>query len=146
MEENRQAEMERRICAFIDKINGENADTMCGLIKPRFISCDSETNTLTMAYPVQRWESNPIGRMQGGVIATILDFSVACLAVYLGGGKPVTVSMQVSYLRPGPISGSMLVKVSCTKAGRTLIHAFAECWDEDAPDKTVATANMVYTA
>ena len=146
MNQEKQQEMEACIRAFLEQINRDNADTMCGLIRPGFVSCDSDELTLTMAYPVQHWERNPIGRMQGGVVATILDFSVACLAVYLSGTMPVTVSMQVSYLRPGPLDGNLMVKVRCTKTGRTLIHAFAECWDEAAPGKTVATANVVYMA
>ena len=142
----KQQAMEQCIRGFIDEVRAENPDTMCGLIQPNFVECDSEAITLTMAYPVQHWERNPIGRMQGGVIATMLDFSTACLTFYLTGSKPVTVSMQVSYLRPGPLEGKLMVKVSCTKAGRSLCHAFAECWDEAAPGKTVATANLVYMA
>lgn len=41
MENEKQLDMERQIRGFIDKINEENADTMCGLIKPRFVSCDA---------------------------------------------------------------------------------------------------------
>ena len=146
MNAEKQLAMERSIRAFIDKVNAENPDTMCGLIKPAFAECDSDELTLTMSYPVQHWERNPIGRMQGGVTSALLDFTAGCLAIYLSGAMAVTVSMQVSYLRPGPLEGEMLVKARCTKAGRSLIHVFAECWDAAAPGKTVATANVVYSA
>jgi len=144
MENETQLDMERCIRGFVDKINGENADTMCGLIKPQFVSCDDAEQTLVMSYPAQYWEQNPIGRMQGGVVAAILDFTGGCLAVYYGGKMAVTVSLQVSYLRAGPTQGNVLVKARLTKSGRTLLHAFAECWSEDAPGKLIATANMVY--
>ena len=143
MENSKQAEMEERVRAFLHSINTEAADTMCGRIQPRFVSCDSEAQTLTLSYPVQSWERNPIGRMQGGVIATLLDFSVAVLSACYTD-MPVTVSLQVSYLRPGPLDGEMLVTVRCVHAGRTMIHAFASCASAAAPEKAIATANAVY--
>lgn len=144
MENEKQQEMERQIRSFIDKINGENPDTMCGLIKPGFVECSAQEQTLLVSYPAQYWERNPLGRMQGGVVAAILDFTGGCLAVYYGGKMAVTVSLQTSYLRPGPTEGNVLVKARLTKSGRTLLHVFAECWSEDAPGKLIATANMVY--
>lgn len=146
MENEKQQDMERQIRGFIDKINADNPDTMCGLIKPGVVSCDAAEQTLIMSYPAQYWEQNPLGRMQGGVVAAILDFTGGCLAVYYGGKMAVTVSLQTSYLRPGPTEGNVLVKARLTKSGRTMLHAFAECWSEDAPGKLIATANMVYMA
>lgn len=146
MNTEKQTEMEERMRSFIDKINSDNPDTMCGLIKPGFVSCDYDKQTVTLSYPAQYWEQNPIGRMQGGVMAAILDFTAGCLAVYQTESMAVTVSMQVSYLRPGPVAGNLIAKAVSTKAGRTLVHAFVECWAEDAPDKIVATANCVYMA
>ncbi len=146
MQEENQRKMERAICAFVDKINSENADTMCGLINPRFVECDAAEQTLTLSYPARRWEANPMGRMQGGVIAALLDFTGGCLAVYYSATMALTVSLQTSYLRPGPTDGNVVVKARMTKPGRTMLHAYAECWSEDAPGKLIATANMVYIA
>lgn len=144
MKNEKQLEITQRMISFIDNINATNADAVCGMIKPGFVSFDGKS--LVMSYPVQSWERNPIGRMQGGVIATMLDFTAGCLSAGLSSDKPVTVSMQVSYLRPGPLDGEMRVKATVTKAGRTLIHSFVECWDAREPEKTVATANCVYMA
>ena len=139
-------DMEEKIRSFISGINESEADAILGMLKPRFVDCDAEEKTLVMAYPAMEWERNPLGIMQGGVMATILDFSVACLAVYYCGDAPVTVSFQVSYLRPAPIRGELMVKVRATKVGRTMLHAFVECWPSDAPGKLCATANGAYAA
>lgn len=144
MQNEKQQEMERGIRAFIDKINAENSDTMCALIKPSFVECDAAERTLILSYAAQRWEANPMGRMQGGVIAALLDFAGGCLAVYYSQTMALTVSLQTSYLRPGPTDGNVLVKARMTKPGRTMLHAYAECWSEEAPDKLIATSNMVY--
>ena len=142
----KQLHMEESIRAFVEKTNAEQADTIIGMLHPRFVECSAEEAALTMAYPAMAWERNPLNVMQGGVVATILDFSIACLAVYYGGDKAVTVSLQTSYLRGCPIDGTLIVKVKATKAGRTMIHAYAECWEEKTPDKTVATSVGVYYA
>lgn len=143
--ENRQ-EMERSIRAFVDKVKTEHSGTMCALTKPCFTECDAREQTLTLSYPAQSWEANTRGRMQGGVIASLLDFTGGCLAAYCSASTVLTVSLQTSYLRPGPTEGKVLVKARMTKTGRTMLHVFAECWSEDAPGKLIATGNMVYIA
>ena len=142
----KQLHMEESIRAFLDKINAEQSDTIIGMLHPRFVECSAEDATVTLAYPAMAWERNPLNVMQGGVVATILDFSIACLAVYYGGEKAVTVSLQTSYLRGCPIDGTLVVKVKANKAGRTMIHAYSECWEEKTPDKLVATSVGVYYA
>ena len=142
----KQLHMEESIRAFLDKINAEQSDTIIGMLHPRFVECSAEDATVTLAYPAMAWERNPLNVMQGGVVATILDFSIACLAVYYGGEKAVTVSLQTSYLRGCPIDGTLVVRVKATKAGRTMIHAYSECWEEKTPDKLVATSVGVYYA
>ena len=138
--------MEESIRAFLDKINAEQSDTIIGMLHPRFVECSAEDATVTLAYPAMAWERNPLNVMQGGIVATILDFSIACLAVYYGGEKAVTVSLQTSYLRGCPIDGTLVVRVKATKTGRTMIHAYSECWEEKTPDKLVATSVGVYYA
>ena len=146
MHTEKQAEMEKSIRGFIDRLNTKNADTMCGLLRASFVSCDSEERSLTVSYPAQYWEQNPLGRMHGGAMAALLDYTAGLLSVYESGTMAVTVSMQVSYLRPGPVEGRVFMKARSTKAGRSLLHTFVEAWCEDTPDKLIATANCVYMA
>ena len=138
--------MEEYMKSFLKNIEDTQGDTIIGMLKPNFVDCDPEEATVTLSYPAMKWERNPLNVMQGGVVATILDFSIACLAVYYGGEKAVTVSLQTSYLRGCPIDGTLVVKVKATKAGRTMIHAYSECWEEKTPDKLVATSVGVYYA
>ncbi|MCM1150121.1 MAG: PaaI family thioesterase [Butyricicoccus sp.] len=144
MQNENQQEMERSIRAFVDRVKTEHPGTMCALTKPGFVECDAQEQTLILSYPAQSWEANTRGRMQGGVIASLLDFTGGCLAMYCSGAMVLTVSLQTSYLRPGPTEGKVLVKARMTKTGRTMLHVYAECWSEDAPGKLIATGNMVY--
>ncbi|MBQ8263306.1 MAG: PaaI family thioesterase [Oscillospiraceae bacterium] len=140
----KQLHMEEHIKAFIADINENQSDCIVGMLKPSFVECNAAESTLTMSYPAMAWERNPLGVMQGGVVATILDFSIACLSTYYGSGSAVTVSLQTSYLRGCPINGTMMVKVRATKTGKSMIHCFAECWEAKTPDKLVATSVGVY--
>ena len=140
----KQLRMEEHVKSLLADIAENQADTILGMLSPCFESCSAEEGTVTISYPAMAWERNPIGVMQGGVVATILDFSIACLSTYYGGMKAVTVSLQTSYLRGCPIDGRLVVKVRATKAGRSMIHCFAECWEEKTPDKLVATSVGVY--
>ncbi len=144
--DEKQLRMEEHMHTFLRNIEENQSDSIIGMLHPSFVECSAEEATLTMSYPAMAWERNPLNVMQGGVVATILDFSIACMATYYGGEKAVTVSLQTSYLRGCPIDGTLVVKVRATKAGRTMIHAFAECWEEKTPDKLVATCVGVYYA
>jgi len=137
-------ELQSKIEEILADVNENQSDTILGMVKPRFVACDAAEQTITLAYPGQAWERNPLGIMQGGVVATVMDYSVACMILAFGGEKPVTVSLQVSYLRGTPVSGTLNVRVRATKMGRTVVHAFAECYEAQSPDKLVATANVAY--
>lgn len=146
MRVNNQAEMESCARNFIEHINDKFEGTFCAMLRPSFAACDFDEKTITLSYPGQSWEKNPLGVMQGGVVAAALDYTVGCLAVTLSGDRPVTVSMQISYLAPTPVEGNIIVKARATRAGRTLIHSYAEAWAEDMPGKLLATGNFVYKA
>ena len=132
--------MEARVRDFIDDINENHPNIVLGMLQPRFVACDAQEKSVTLAYPARAWEANPLGVMQGGVVATMLDFSFAALSVCFVGDAPMTVTLQVSYLRGTPVNGELIVRARATKIGRQLVHAFAECWPADAPGKPTATA------
>lgn len=144
--EEKQLQMEEHVKKMLSNIRENMADTILGMLQGEFVECSYEEASVTLSFPAMRWERNPINLMQGGVVATILDFALACLATYYGSEKAVTVSLQTSYLRGCPIDGRLVVKARATKTGRTMIHAAAECWEEKTPDKTVATCVGVYYA
>ena len=144
--EEKQLQMEKHVKNMLDNIRDNMGDTILGMLKGEFVECSAEEASVTLAFPAMSWERNPINLMQGGVVATILDFSLACIATFYGSEKAVTVSLQTSYLRGCPIDGKLIVKARATKAGRTMVHCSAECWEEKSPDKTVATCVGVYYA
>ncbi|MBQ9092274.1 MAG: PaaI family thioesterase [Anaerotignum sp.] len=96
---------------------------------PRFVSCDFEKGTLDMAYDVQEWELNPEDVIHGGMISTALDTSMGVLAHYythLAAPTVVTVTMNVSFLKPIVLGDTFHIKAQLDSVGRTLVTVKAE--------------------
>ena len=141
-------ELKDKVFELLTHVDTLEKDTILSMIKPRFVDCDAEALTLTLAYPLMEWERNPMHILQGGIPATIFDYSMGCLAVAVNptSPRPMTASLQVSYLRAAPIGNELIVKSKATMVGRTLIHATAEGWIASEPEKLVATAVTTYIA
>ncbi len=96
---------------------------------PRFISCNFEKGTLDMAYDAQEWELNPENILHGGMISTALDTSMGFLAHYythLSAPTVVTVTMNVTFLKPVLAEDTFHIKCQLDSLGRTLATVKAE--------------------
>lgn len=67
----------------------------------------------------------PSGQVQGGIVAAMLDMTMAFSADDLS-----TVSLHVDYLRPA-MGPELTVTASVTKRGRRVVFAEAEMIDQD---------------
>jgi uncharacterized protein (TIGR00369 family) len=63
------------------------------------INLDMTAKTLTVRFPVQERYQNPMGYMQGGMIAAAVDNVIGPLS-FMVAAPNVTKSMEVQYLRP----------------------------------------------
>jgi uncharacterized protein (TIGR00369 family) len=70
-----------------------------------FVAMDLEAKTLTVRFPVQERYQNPMGYMQGGMIAAAIDNAIGPLS-FMVAAPNVTKTMEVTYLRPIPASVS----------------------------------------
>lgn len=96
---------------------------------PRFVSCDFEKGTLDIAYDVQEWELNPENIIHGGMTSTALDTTMGMLAHYythLNAPTVVTVTMNVSFLKPIALGDTFHIKCQLESVGRTLATVKAE--------------------
>lgn len=96
---------------------------------PRFVSCDFEKGTVDMAYVGQEWEMNPENIIHGGITSTALDTSMGMLAHYythLNAPTVVTVTMNITYLKPICLGDTFHIKCQLDSVGRTLATVKAE--------------------
>ena len=114
---------------------------------PRFVACDFEKGTLEMAYDVKEWELNPEDVIHGGMISTALDTTMGVLAHYythLNSPTVVTVTMNVSFLKPIVLGDTFHIKAELDSLGRTLAPVKAEVrLERDDVLACIATATIM---
>lgn len=96
---------------------------------PVFVTCDFVKGTIDMAYHAQEWELNPENIMHGGIISTALDTSMGLLAHYythLSAPTVVTVTMNVTFLKPVLAGDIFHIQCQLDSLGRTLATVKAE--------------------
>lgn len=140
-----QAEMETALAEFCRHIREDYPGTVNAGLSPRFVRCSFRENCYTIAFPCLDWMSNPGGVTHGGVTAAMLDTAMGGLTYLCAGNRPTpTISMQVSYVRPVPLGGTVHADVRLTSAGRTLAFVTAVLYAPDRPEQALATATGTY--
>lgn len=103
------------------------------------VSFDPQTNTLVCKFPVQeRWQ-NPLGYMQGGVLAVLVDNTVGPLS-FMVAPPSVTTQMNISYFRPVTPEESE-VTVTAQLSERTRKQLFFTATVRGSDGKTLCVAN-----
>ena len=70
-----------------------------------FVDFDLENKTITIRFPIKERYQNPVGYMQGGMIATAIDNTMGPLS-YAIAAPSVTKKLEIEYFRPVPSSMS----------------------------------------
>jgi uncharacterized protein (TIGR00369 family) len=102
------------------------------------LAVDGEAGTIRYAMVARPEFCNPMGNLQGGIIATALD-DAAATAVIVKAGRRVavpTLEFKVSFFAPAPMHAELFASGRVVKFGRTII--FAEADLHDAKDKLLA--------
>lgn len=101
-------------------------------MQPRFVCCDFEKGTAEIAYDGMEWEMNPSGLVHGGITSTALDTAMGMLANYYMQKMVVTVTFNISFLKPIPIDSTFRIRCKLDSLGRTLATITAEVYLEDS--------------
>ena len=140
-----QAGMEAAFRSYFAQVREQAAGTFNDMLAPAFVSCDFSAMTVTLRVETKPWMTNPGGILHGGIISSLLDFVMGLLCRYVSGGRMTpTVDMQVSFLRPGPTEGGLLLTARITKRGRSFCYAQSSLARETEPEKLLATAAGTY--
>ncbi len=93
--------------------------------------------------------AQPAGIMHGGVIATLIDTTIAqsmlltprCIEAHARGARIVSVDLRIKYLRP-VTEGAIICEAITPRVGRTITHSTAVVTDSSG--KEVATGDSIY--
>lgn len=110
------------------------------LLGHQFLSYDPETKTARCGFRSQPCLLNPMGRVQGGVQAAMMDeVMIDALLIATGYGQYVpTLELKISFIRPAR-PGAFEAEARIVRHGRTA--AFVEGTLHDQDGELVATAS-----
>ena len=109
-----------------------------------FIDLDMDAKTMTVRFPVQERFQNPMGYMQGGMIAAAIDNVIGPLS-FMVAAPNVTKTMEVTYLRPIPATVTQItVKAAFVEQnGRKLIFTADVMRDDGAKFAQARSVNVL---
>jgi len=99
--------------------------------------------SLTIKMPIKEKYKNPLGFMQGGMIAAAIDNTVGPLS-FLVAPPSVTTTMNITYIRPVPVSDEFVfVKATIIDQTKKMIYMRAEVFNKDNKLKATATTSFM---
>lgn len=106
----------------------------------RFVDVQPEVGEITATFEIGEQFLNPVGIVQGGILAAMLDDTMGpALAATLGAGEfAPTLNLNVSFVRPAA-AGSFTGKGRVVARGGRICHLQGELFDEAGT--LVATAS-----
>lgn len=101
--------------------------------------------SISVAFPVSEFQTNPIGTLQGCILASFFDETFGCLC-FASLHKPcVTIDMTVNFSRPVKPGSFLVIRALFKAKGKKLLQVSAEAVNGN--EKLIATASsnwMVY--
>ncbi len=141
---NKQLEMEEYVKKTMIENNEAQKDSINGMMMGEAYECSFEEQFMTFAFPIQGWQSNRVGVMQGGLVGVAFDITVSALARFLSGTQFIpTVSLEMKYLRPVMLEDTLLVKAKAISLGKRISHFYLE-GSSNKNGKILVTGSAVY--
>lgn len=105
-----------------------------------FLAFDADAKTIRVRFPVYERYGNPLGMMQGGMIAAAIDSTVGPLS-YLVAPPSVTTQMNLSYIRP-VAPGMPHIEVTGRVTEQTRRYLFMEARAFSPDDRLLVLAHV----
>jgi uncharacterized protein (TIGR00369 family) len=96
----------------------------------KLIAIDAKSGTIKLGFDGKAEFANPVGTIQGGMIAAMIDDAMASIVIahYERKRFPSTIDLHVHYLRPVRI-GPVTVEAKITEKGRNTVFVEAELFE-----------------
>jgi uncharacterized protein (TIGR00369 family) len=108
-------------------------------------SIDPEQGTIRVEFEARADFLNPVGTIQGGILAAMLDDTMGpAAAALLGGtGFPQTLELKTSFVRPA-YPGKLYAEASVRHRGREILFLEGSLYSADGALIATATATPAY--
>ena len=126
---------------ILEKLNKKAAGPSMKFFDLKYVNKDDDFIRFNASFPEE--SANPMGFVQGGMIAAVLDdaTSVAMISGYNGKMAPLSTNLNILFHRPLPL-GEANIEVKVIKLGRRSATAEGRIFSSD--NKLVAT--LMHTA
>jgi len=117
----------------------------CFLASGARIIAHEPNKSLTVAFPVQEEQTNPIGSLQGGILCSFFDDTFGPLSFVTMRKPCVSIDMTVNFIRPARPGETIVIRAEFKSKSRKLLQLYAEAHNDK--NKLIATATtklMVY--
>lgn len=103
------------------------------LLGQELLALDSRAGTVRMRFMGRPEFCNPMGHVQGGILAAMLDDAAACAVIVKSQRRIVvpTIEFKVSFLRPARMGRPIIAEGRCLKLGRTVAFAESDLFDPE---------------
>ncbi|MBP7998513.1 MAG: PaaI family thioesterase [Chloroflexi bacterium] len=111
------------------------------LMEVEFVSYE-EGQAMTNRFPVKEMYQNPVGHMQGGMIAAAIDNTLGPLS-FLLAPYSTTTHLNLTYIRPvTPEMSHILVTARLVERTRSQLHLTATVTSEEGKTLAIAQATQ----
>ncbi len=115
----------------------------CFLASGAKIIAHEPNKSLTVAVPVSEEQTNPVGSLQGGILASYFDNTFGPLSFATMRRPCVSIDMTVNFVRAVRPGETVLVRAEFKSKSRKLIQLYAEAHNEKQKLIATATTNML---
>ncbi len=117
--------------------------TINGMMKLNLHHLDEQKQMIVIKLDVEAWQLNPVKMLHGGIMATLLDVSMGCVAyVFSDAYFTPTVSLSINYVRSVCQDEQVVVYAYVDYIGKNIIQTRSIAY---VNDEVVASANGSYT-
>lgn len=106
----------------------------------------AEHGAFEMSFTVRNEMTNPAGMLHGGIHAAILDDTIGMTVATLGlANLYVSVNLSIDFLAPARVGEVVISKTKIIRAGKTIVNATAEIYNEKGQLLSRAMSNLANT-
>ncbi len=99
--------------------------------------------SLTVAFPVAQEQANPVGTLQGGILASFFDNTFGPLSFATMRKPCISIDMTVNFVRPALPGEAVVIRAEFKSKSRKLIQLYAEAHNVKQKLIATATTNML---
>lgn len=98
---------------------------------------------ITLAFLTREDQTNPIGTLQGGILASFFDDAFGTLSFASMKRPCVTIDIMVNFVRPVKAGDTVMVRAEFKSRARKLLWLSAEAFNEKEKLIATATSNLM---